>query len=67
MIPIIETLLLKGLPVGTALAFMLSTVGASFPEFIMLKQVLKPKLLIYLFVYFLVAFTFIGTIINILF
>ena len=67
MIPIIETLLLKGLPVGTALAFMLSTVGASFPEFIMLKQVLKPKLLTYLFIYFLIAFTFIGLIINFLF
>lgn len=67
MIPIIETLLLKGLPVGTALAFMLSTVGASFPEFIMLKQVLKPKLLVFLFIYFLIAFTFIGFIINILF
>ena len=31
MIPIVETLLAKGLPVGTALALMLSTVGASFP------------------------------------
>lgn len=67
MIPIIETLLLKGLPVGTALAFMLSTVGASFPEFLMLKQVLKSKLLVYLFGYFLIAFTFIGFIINFLF
>lgn len=67
MIPIIETLLVKGLPVGTALAFMLSTVGASFPEFLMLKQVLKPRLLVYLFSYFLVAFTFIGFVINIFF
>ncbi|QEN03477.1 permease [Thiospirochaeta perfilievii] len=67
MIPIIETLLLKGLPVGTSLAFMLSTVGASFPEFLMLKQVLKPRLLVYLFGYFLIAFTFIGLLINMLF
>lgn len=67
MIPIVETLLSKGLPVGTALALMLSTVGASFPEFIMLKQVLKPKLLVYLFVYFLVAFTVTGWLLNIFF
>jgi uncharacterized protein len=67
MIPVVESLLSKGLPVGTALALMLSTVGASFPEFIMLKQVLKPKLLVFLFGYFLVAFTSIGWIINILF
>lgn len=67
MIPVIETLLMKGLPAGTALALMLSTVGASFPEFIMLKQVLKPKLLVYLFIYFLVAFTLTGLLINLLF
>lgn len=67
MIPVLETLLAKGLPVGTGLALMLSTVGASFPEFVMLKQVLKPKLLIYLFGYFLVAFTIIGWIINLIF
>ena len=67
MIPIIETLMQKGLPVGTALAFMLATVGASLPEFIMLKQVLKPRLLVYLFLYFLVAFTLVGWLINALF
>ena len=67
MIPVIETLLAKGLPVGTALAFMMSTVGASFPEFLLLKQVLQPKLLLYLFGYFLVAFTTIGWIINTVF
>lgn len=67
MIPIIETLLDKGLPVGTALAFMLSTVGASLPEFIMLKQILKMRLLVYLFVYFLSAFTLIGWLMNLFF
>jgi len=67
MVPVLETLLAKGLPVGTGLALMLSTVGASFPEFVMLKQVLKPKLLIYLFGYFLVSFTIVGWIINLIF
>ena len=67
MIPILETLLAKGLPVGTGLALMLSTVGAGFPEFVMLKQVLKPKLLVYLFTYFLVSFTITGWIVNLFF
>jgi len=67
MIPIIETLLVKGLPVGTALAFMMATVGASIPEFIMLKQVLKPRLLVILFFYFLVSFTLMGWLINAVF
>ncbi len=67
MIPIVETLLDKGLPVGTALTLMMSTVGASFPEFILLKQVLKPRLLLWLFIYFLIAFTSIGYLMNALF
>lgn len=67
MIPVVETLLAKGLPAGTALALMMSTVGASFPEFVLLKQVLKPRLLVSLFGYFLVAFTLIGWLINALF
>ncbi|MGL1901715.1 MAG: permease [Fibrobacterales bacterium] len=67
MIPVIESLLAKGLPVGTALALMMSTVGASFPEFLLLRQVLQLRLLVYLFIYFLIAFSVIGWIINIFF
>ncbi|MGL1934770.1 MAG: permease [Fibrobacterales bacterium] len=67
MIPVVESLLAKGLPVGTALALMMSTVGASFPEFLLLRQVLQPRLLVYLFIYFLIAFSVIGWIINIFF
>lgn len=67
MIPVVESLLAKGLPVGTALALMMSVVGASLPEFIMLKQVLKTRLLAYLFGYFLVSFTLIGWFMNAVF
>ena len=64
MIPIAESLLAKGLPVGTTLAFMMSTVAASFPEFVILKQVMKPKLLLIFFFMLLVMFTFVGVIMN---
>ncbi|MCK4813039.1 MAG: permease [Candidatus Marinimicrobia bacterium] len=64
MIPIAESLLAKGLPVGTTLAFMMSTVAASAPEFIILKQVMKPKLLLIFFVLLLVMFTIVGLILN---
>jgi uncharacterized protein len=64
MIPIAESLLAKGLPVGTTLAFMMSTVAASFPEFVILKQVMKPKLLLIFFVMLLVMFTAVGLILN---
>ncbi len=64
IIPVIESLLIKGLPLGTALALMMSTVGASFPEFIMLKQVMEWKLLAMLFSMLLIFFTLIGWFFN---
>ncbi|MDC7218477.1 MAG: permease [Spirochaetales bacterium] len=67
IIPVIETLLGKGLPVGTAMAFMMSVVAASFPEFMMLKQVMKPRLLITFFLMLLVFFTLAGWLFNAIF
>lgn len=64
IIPVAESLLGKGLPVGTTLAFMLSTVAASFPEFMLLKQVMKPRLLLYFFLILLSMFTLVGWILN---
>ena len=64
IIPVAESLLGKGLPIGTTLAFMMSTVAASFPEFMMLKQVMKPKLLVIFFAILLVLFTITGWIFN---
>jgi len=66
MIPIAESLLTKGLPVGTTLAFMMSTVAASFPEFVILKQVMKPRLLLIFFFMLLIMFTFVGLILNLI-
>lgn len=67
VIPVIETLLQKGLPVGTALAFMMSIVAASLPEFMMLKQVMKPRLLIIFFLVLLVFFTLAGWVFNVIY
>ena len=64
VIPIMESLIVKGLPLGTTLAFCMSTVAASFPEFILLKQVMQWRLLVVLFALLLVAFTLIGWIFN---
>ncbi len=48
IIPVMESLLIKGLPIGTTLALCMSTVVVSLPEFIMLKQVMRwPLLLIF--------------------
>ena len=44
-IPIIEALLDKGLPVGSALAFMMAITALSLPEMVILRKVMKPRLL----------------------
>jgi uncharacterized membrane protein YraQ (UPF0718 family) len=64
VIPIMESLLQNGLPIGTTLAFCMSTVAASVPEFVMLKQVMRWPLLGLLFVMLLTAFTVIGWMFN---
>lgn len=64
IVPVAESMLTKGVPVGTMLAFMMSVVGASFPEFIMLKQVMKTKMLILLFCLLLGIFTLTGWLFN---
>ena len=45
VIPIVQALWAKGLPLGTALAFMMAVTGLSLPESLILRRVLKPKLL----------------------
>lgn len=45
-IPIVSVLIDKGMAMGTALAFMMAVTALSLPEFIILRKVLKPKLII---------------------
>lgn len=44
-IPIVQALVEKGMPIGTALAFMMAIVAISAPELIILRKVIKPKLI----------------------
>ena len=44
-IPIVHALMEKGMGIGTSLAFMMAVTALSFPEMIILKQVLKVKLI----------------------
>lgn len=64
IIPIMESLLIKGLPLGTTLAFCMSAVGASLPEILMLKQVMQTKLLGIFIGMLLAIFTLYGWIFN---
>ena len=45
IIPVVQALLGKGAALGTVLAFMMSVIGLSFPEMIILRKVLKVRLI----------------------
>lgn len=64
IVPVMESLLLKGLPLGTTLAFCMSTVAASLPEVMMLRQVMRWQLLAVFIGLLLVIFTVVGWIFN---
>ena len=45
IIPVIQVFVAKGVPIGTAIAFMMATVGLSVPEATLLKKVMTLKLI----------------------
>ena len=45
IIPVVEALLGKGAALGTVLAFMMSVIGLSLPEIVILRKVLRPQLI----------------------
>lgn len=64
IVPIVGTLIEKGASVGTALAFMMSVIGLSLPEAVILKRVLKTPLLVTFFAVIAVAIIFTGYLFN---
>ena len=67
VVPVAEALISKGLPVGTTLAFIMSTVAISLPEIVILRKVLKVKLLAFFVAYLAVAFISVGYLFNAIF
>lgn len=45
IVPVIQVFVAKGVPLGTAIAFMMATVGLSIPEATLLKKVMTVKLI----------------------
>jgi len=45
IVPVIQVFVAKGIPIGTAIAFMMATVGLSIPEATLLKKVMTLKLI----------------------
>jgi uncharacterized protein len=66
MIPIVESLIGKGLPIGTALAFLMAVTALSLPEMIILKKVLKNELIGTFVLIVTISIIFTGYLFNIL-
>ncbi len=45
ILPVVQVLVTKGIPIGTAIAFMMGVVGLSLPEAMLLKKVMTFKLI----------------------
>lgn len=67
VIPIMQALVIKGVPIGTALAFMMAVVGLSLPEALILKKVMSLKLLAIFFGITTLGIIIIGYLINLFF
>jgi uncharacterized membrane protein YraQ (UPF0718 family) len=64
VIPVVEALMGKGAALGTTLAFMMSVIAISFPEMVILRKVLKPKLIAVFIGVVAVGITIVGYIFN---
>ncbi|MEW6066968.1 MAG: permease [Nitrospirota bacterium] len=64
VIPIVYSLMEKGLSIGTAIAFMMSVTALSFPEMIILKKVLKIQLLAIFIGIITIAIIIVGYLFN---
>jgi len=66
IIPIAVVLFEKGVPIGTALAFMMATAALSFPEAVILRRAMKLKLIAIFFGIVMLAIILTGYIYNLL-
>ncbi|MDO9136762.1 MAG: permease [Lutibacter sp.] len=66
IVPVIEVFVAKGVPIGTAIAFMMATVGLSIPEATLLKKVMTWKLIAIFFSVITVFIIISGYLFNIL-
>ncbi len=64
VLPIVQVLLMKNVPIGTTLVMLMSITGISLPELIMLNKVLSRKMLALFVGYLFVAFVIVGYLLN---
>ena len=66
VVPVVEALLSKGVPLGTSLAFMMSIATLSLPELLILRKVIKWPALALFVVVLAIAFILVGYLFNVI-
>lgn len=66
-IPIAEALIGKGVGLGTALAFMMAVTALSFPEMVLLRKVMKPRLIAIFVATAAIGILIVGWVFNLVF
>jgi hypothetical protein len=66
ILPIVQVLVAKGIPLGTAIAFMMGVVGLSLPEAMLLKKVMTFKLIGIFFTVVMLCIILSGYLFNII-
>ena len=66
ILPVVQVLVAKGIPLGTAIAFMMGVVGLSLPEAMLLKKVMTLKLIAIFFVVVSLCIIISGYLFNII-
>lgn len=67
IVPVVEVFVAKGIPIGTALVFMMSVVGLSLPEATLLKKVMTWRLIGIFFGVVTVSIVALGYFFNVIF
>ena len=66
ILPVVQVLVAKGIPIGTAIAFMMGVVGLSLPEAMLLKKVMTMKLIAIFFGVVTLCIIFSGYMFNLI-
>lgn len=67
ILPVLDSLVSKGVPLGTGIAFMMGAIGLSLPEALLLKKVMKRKLIVAFFTTIGIGMIISGFVFNLIF
>ena len=67
ILPVVQVLVSKGIPLGTAIAFMMAVVGLSIPEGMLLKKVMSLKLIGIFFIVVTICIIISGYVFNLVY